>query len=173
MTRASRRSRMRRSGPGILATITALAGATRYAPAATLPPGFTDTVIASIATPTGLAATPDGRILITTQTGRLRVIAGGALLPAPALDLGGRICNDAERGLLGVAVDPAFASNRLIYLFYTFNLFGSPAPCPTGTAGGTPVNRVARFVLPDTNVVDPASETVLLDNVPSPGANHN
>src|SRR6185436_8268208 len=72
-----------------------------------------------------------------------------------------------------VAVDPSFASNHSIYLFYTHNLYGSPAPCPAGTGGGTPVNRVSRFVLPDTNVIDPASETVLLDNIPSPAGNHN
>ena len=35
------------------------------------------------------------------------------------------------------------------------------------------MNRVSRFVLPDTNVVDPASEVVLVDNVRSPNGNHN
>ena len=36
-----------------------------------------------------------------------------------------------------------------------------------------PVNRVARFTLRDDNVIDPASEAVLLDNIPSPGGGHN
>ena len=48
-----------------------------------------------------LAFTPDGRILVTTQTGTLRVVESGALLPAPALDLSARVCDNRERGLLG------------------------------------------------------------------------
>ena len=35
------------------------------------------------------------------------------------------------------------------------------------------MNRVSRFVLPDTDVIDPATETVLIDNIPSPDGIHN
>lgn len=134
-----------------------------------LPPGFGDAVVASIASPTGLAFTPDGRLLVTTQPGRLRVIRDGTLLSTPAIDLSSVICADSERGLLGVAVDPAFAANRTIYLFYTYKKSGV---CERNTSR-SPVNRVSRFVLPDSNVVDRASEVVLLDNIPSPNGNHN
>ena len=137
--------------------------------ASTLPPGFSDSVVASVVGPTDVAFTPDGRLLITTQDGQLRVYAGGALLSAPALDLNAVICSDTERGLLGVAVDPSFASNHYIYLYYTFKNQGS---CPIGSAV-SPVNRVSRFTLSNSNLVDPLSESVLLDNIPSPNANHN
>jgi hypothetical protein len=40
---------------------------------ATVPPGFTDELVTAVASPTALAFTPDGRLLITTQPGRLRV----------------------------------------------------------------------------------------------------
>jgi glucose/arabinose dehydrogenase len=125
----------------------------------TLPAGFTDSFVASVASPTALAFTPDGRLLVTSQSGTLRVIDGGSLLPAPALDLTSTICADEERGLLGVAVDPAFGSNHFVYLYHT-----------TATTAGC-VNRVSRFVLGDNNLVDPASEQVLI-NVPSPCSCH-
>jgi len=69
--------------------------------------------------PTALAFTPDGRLLIASQTGQLWVYAGEALVAHPALDLASVLCSNNTRGLLGVAADPSFASNRYIYLFYT------------------------------------------------------
>ena len=126
---------------------------------AAVPAGFSDTVIATVGLPTALAFTPDGRMLITTQNGTLRIFAG-TLLPTPALTL--TICSGSERGLLGVAVDPNFATTRRIFLFYT--------------ASGC-VNRVSSFTFFSTpgqeNIVDPASEVILVNNMPSPAGNHN
>ncbi|HVG11212.1 MAG TPA: PQQ-dependent sugar dehydrogenase [Thermoanaerobaculia bacterium] len=131
--------------------------------AAAVPAGFTDSVVATLGSPTALAFTPDGRLLITTQTGALRIYQGGALLATPALAFpASSICTASEQGLLGVAVDPAFVPTGYIFLFYTFEK-------PDGAC----VNRVSRFVLPDGNVINPATEQVLVDNMPSPAGNHN
>ncbi|WP_231505308.1 PQQ-dependent sugar dehydrogenase [Cellulomonas sp. URHE0023] len=168
--------KMRRLG---LVAVVALLGSGLTATAA--PPaagavisGFSDTLVASVSSPTALAFMPDGRILITEKGGRLRVrTAAGAVLPTAALDLSSRICDSSERGLLGVAVDPD-ASTRAIYLFYTAR--GTSSACPTSSTGnpaGAPTNRVSRFVLGDDNVVDPASETILLDGIYSVAGNHN
>jgi glucose/arabinose dehydrogenase/PKD repeat protein len=143
----------------LLVVVTALAGSARLH--AATPPDFTDTLVASVAAPTALAFTPDGRLLITTQPGRLRIYANGALRTTAALDIGTSLCTTSEQGMLGVAVDPAFTTNRTIYLYMT-RLSGSGC-----------VNRVSSFVLSDTNTVDPASETVLVDNIPATGGNHN
>jgi len=145
---------------------------TNVAGAAALPSDFEDVVVASVAVPTALAFTPDGRLLITTQGGQLRVYQNGALVATPALDLGSRLCTNSERGLLGVAVDPNFAANNFIYLYYTFNKFNT---CPTGqpTNASNPVNRVARFVLAANNTVSVSSEVILIDNIISPNGNHN
>jgi glucose/arabinose dehydrogenase/PKD repeat protein len=128
-----------------------------------LPSGFTDEQVTPLAAPTALAFTPDGRLLITTQPGQLRVYQNGGLVGTPALNLASPnvICSNSERGLLGVAVDPAFAtpSNNFIYLYYTFN------------RAGTCVNRVSRWVLSTANVA--SNETVLIDNIPSTAGNHN
>ena len=152
--------------PGLLGLAVA-----RPAPAVTLIPGFTDNLVAAVGAPTALAFTPDGRLLVTSQGGDLRVVTpGGILIGTPALSLGARVCSNGERGLLGVAVDPSFASNRFIYLFYTFNKFNNTCPTLVSTV---PVERVSRFTLPDTNTIDPASELVLIDNVLNFAGNHN
>jgi glucose/arabinose dehydrogenase len=132
-----------------------------------------DVLVANVGAPTAIAFTPDGRLLITTQGGQLRVFQNGNLAPTPALDLSSRVCSNSERGLLGVAVDPNFTNNNFIYLYYTF--MKSPPNCPTGqpTNGLNPVNRVSRFIFGSDNLVIPGSEIVLIDNILSPNGNHN
>ena len=76
-----------------------------------------------------------------------------------------------ERGLLGVAVDPAFADQHYIYLYYTFKKRDLRHRSPD--ASTQPVNRVSRFLLGDNDLVDPASETVLIDNIPIADGIHN
>lgn len=135
---------------------------------AAVPAGFTDTLVASVGSPTALAFTPDGRLLITTQGSRLRIYQNGTLLStAYGLDLTSVICSTVERGLLGVAVDPAFGvSNNYIYVYYTHRRNNS---CSSSNAA----NRVSRFTLPDTNIILTSTETILIDNTPSYGGNHN
>jgi glucose/arabinose dehydrogenase/PKD repeat protein len=126
-----------------------------------LPDDFTDEFVTDIGAPTALAFTPDGRLLITTQTGQLRIYQNGSLRSTPAVDLNSRLCTNSEQGLLGVAVDPQFTTNRFIYFYYTFNNAGN---C---------VNRVARFVLANNNTINTASETILINNIHSTGGYHN
>src|SRR4051794_3224331 len=73
-------------------------------PAAALDAGFQDDLVTGVASPTAIAFTPDGRLLIATQPGQLRVYQGGALVATPAIDLATArsICTNTERGLLGV-----------------------------------------------------------------------
>ncbi|TQF13828.1 PKD domain-containing protein [Myxococcus llanfairpwllgwyngyllgogerychwyrndrobwllllantysiliogogogochensis] len=137
--------------------------------AITLPPSYADALVTAVSQPTALAFTPDGRLLITTQGGQLRVFAGGVLVATPALNLAARLCTNSERGLLGIAVDPDFSSTGHLYLYYTFNKFNTCTTNITNVA----VNRVSRFTLSTGNVVNPASELVVLDNIPSTAGNHN
>src|SRR6185503_14424450 len=89
-------------------------------PATSLPAGFTDVTLFNVDHPTAIAFTPDGRMLVTTDAGLLRVYANGALLAKPALNLSSKICSAGERGMMGIAVDPDFTSNQYIYVFWTF-----------------------------------------------------
>lgn len=125
---------------------------------ATLPAGFIETQISGLSNPTAMEIAPDGRIFVCLQEGSLRVIKNGALLATPFLTLS--VDPSGERGLLGIAFDPNFASNNFLYLYYTV-----PA---------TPRhNRVSRFTA-NGDVVVPGSEVIIweLDNLTS-ATNHN
>jgi len=79
--------------------------ADRFAVAATLPTGFSETPVATgLASPTAMQFAPDGRLFVCEQDGRLRVIKDGALLPTPFLTL--TVSSVGERGRLGVALIP-------------------------------------------------------------------
>jgi len=68
--------------------------------------------------PWSLSFLPDGSALITERSGGLRVFRKGVLDPKPVAGLPG-VFRAAEGGLLGLEVDPAFATNRTIYLCIT------------------------------------------------------
>ncbi len=138
-------------------------------PSAALPSGFQDASVADIPSPTALAFTPGGRMLVTSKPGQLYVYESGQ--KTQALGIGSRVCSNSERGLLGVAVDPEFATNHYVYLYYTYNKSGV-CPAHEPARNDNPVNRVSRFVMSG-DAVDPNSERVLIDNIPSPNGNHN
>jgi aldose sugar dehydrogenase len=75
------------------------------------------TVVSGLEHPWGMAFMPGGDVLVTERPGRLRIIRDGMLDPAP---IGGvpPVYARGQGGLLDVALDPNFASNRVIYLSY-------------------------------------------------------
>jgi glucose/arabinose dehydrogenase len=156
----------------LLGALLAFALHTGAAAALTLPSGFQDqTVVTGLTNPTSVAFTPDARMLIGTEAGTVRVYKSGSLVGQAALDISAKVCSDQERGLMSVAVDPAFTTNHYIYVYYTFKKLGA---CQYASNGDTllPVNRVSRFVLGSNDVADPATETVLIDNIPAPEGYH-
>jgi glucose/arabinose dehydrogenase len=86
---------------------------------ATLPPNFARSqVVGGLANPTAMEFAPDGRLFVAEQRGTLRVVKAGGKL-ATFLDISGSVDSVGERGLLGLAFDPAFSKNRYVYLYYT------------------------------------------------------
>src|SRR5687768_5471216 len=77
-----------------------------------VPSGFSETrFVDGISRATAMAFAPDGRLFVCEQNGALRVVrSDGTLLATPFVDL--NVDADGERGLLGVAFDPNFSSNR-------------------------------------------------------------
>lgn len=67
--------------------------------------------------PWGIAFLPDGRLLVTERPGRLRVVEASGRLGPPIAGVP-QVVARGQGGLLDVALDPAFPSNRLIYLSY-------------------------------------------------------
>jgi glucose/arabinose dehydrogenase len=89
-----------------------------------LPTGYRiETVLEGLNLPTSLAATPDGRLLITEQTeGRVRVVRDGQLLEEPWFELPVYFAEGQflqELGLVTIAVDPLFEENGFVYVYYT------------------------------------------------------
>lgn len=127
--------------------------------ATTLPPSFIETpLVSGLVNPTSFEFAPDGRVFVTEQSGTLRVIKNGVLLPTPFLSL--TVDSTGERGLLGLAFDPNFATNNFLYVYYTVP--GVPAH-----------NRVSRFTA-NGDVVVPGSELPILDlDALSTATNHN
>jgi len=143
--------------------------------APTFPSGFTDTTVAgSLGQATALAQLPDGRFLVTDQRGQLQVVNGASAsvaidLVATADATHPTVCSASEMGLLGVTVDLHFADNGFVYLYYTRAVGSCSLP---GTAGGGAVNRVSRFTMVG-NTIARDTESVVLDNMPEWGGNHN
>ena len=76
------------------------------------------TVAQGLENPWGLAFLPDGRMLVTERPGRLRVVSANGTLSAPVAGLPA-IHGQRQGGLLGVVLDPNYASNGLIYWAYS------------------------------------------------------
>jgi glucose/arabinose dehydrogenase len=84
-----------------------------------LPPGFTQSpVVGGLTGPTDMEFAPDGRLFVAEEAGKLRIAKPDGTL-ATFLDISSKVDITGERGLLGVAFDPNFATNHFVYLHYT------------------------------------------------------
>ena len=107
----------------------------------------------------GHAGDGSGRLFVIEKEGRIRIVTDGQLSPDPFLDISAIVNSRAnERGLLGLAFHPNYASNGRFFVFYT---------------DGRGATVVAEYrVSSDPNRADPASAQVLLTQT-QPFANHN
>jgi glucose/arabinose dehydrogenase len=128
-------------------------------PVAGIPALTARLVVSGLRNPLDLQSAPGDaeRLYVVEQGGRIRVVRGGQLQTAAFLDVSGRISSGGERGLLGLAFHPQFATNRRFFVNYTD---------PRGDT------HVAEFRASSADAADPASERVLLA-VAQPFANHN
>lgn len=108
----------------ILATSTSLAlmATTAFAADRTISSEAGDLSVTTVAegldSPWGMEFMPDGSILVTEKGGAFRMVSadgdvGGDISGLPEIDTGG------QGGLLDLALDPAFADNRLVYITYS------------------------------------------------------
>lgn len=156
-----------------LAVLAALAASLTAPPiAADLVPanGFsTECVIEGLDDPTGLALVGDGRIFVSRQSGVVEVVEKGRLQEPPFIDLRDEVGFGWDRGLLAIAVDPAFESNRFVYLL----LVVDPVPGRPDEPPHTPAfGRLVRYTAIGRDgalQADPSSRLVLLGNGPDDG----
>jgi aldose sugar dehydrogenase len=100
--------------------------------------------------PVGMSLAPDGRVFFNERlTGKIRIInQQWQLVTTPFCQLS--VATSGEQGLLGLTLDPNFAQNHFVYVYYT-------------VAGAT-MNRVARYT--ESSGLCSTQETVILDNLP-------
>ncbi|MGP1371848.1 MAG: PQQ-dependent sugar dehydrogenase [Almyronema sp.] len=110
-----------------------------------------ETVVTGLEVPWGVAFLPGGDLLVTERPGRVRWVRDGQLQPQPVVTIPATA--RGEGGLLGIALHPDFAENRLFYLYYTTE------------AGGSLTNRVERWQLAADNQTATA-DRVIVDNIP-------
>jgi glucose/arabinose dehydrogenase len=86
------------------------------------PPGLAlSAFVSGLASPVGVEVSNDGsgRLFVLEQAGRIRIIQSGALLATPFLDITSKLESGGEKGLLGLAFHPNFASNHRFFVYYT------------------------------------------------------
>jgi glucose/arabinose dehydrogenase len=129
------------------------------APVAGVPTLSARLVAGGFSKPLDLKVAPGDRdrLYVVEQGGRIRIIRAGQVGTAPFLDISDRISCCGERGLLGLAFHPSFATNRRFFVNYT------------DAHGDT---HIAEFRAPSADQADPSSERLILA-VAQPFANHN
>lgn len=126
-----------------------------------LPYGFIqEGVVMGLTLPTSFALAPDGRIFITEKAGRVRVYRDGELLGDPFIDLTTEVNDAADRGLMGIAVDPDWPSRPYVYVAFVYD----PPEIKDRNPSGARVSRVVRLSADPDNldVAVPGSGVVLL-----------
>ena len=98
--------------------VSAFAGQTRIRGVRTQTQFVSRIITDQLTNPWGITSLPDGRLLITQKGGQMRIVSadgvlGGVITGLPAVNASG------QGGLLGLCIDPQFASNRLVYWVFS------------------------------------------------------
>jgi hypothetical protein len=121
-------------------------------------------VVSGLSQPIFVTAAPDGsgRLFVVERGGQIKIVTGQGVLATPFLNISSLLVSGgSEQGLLGLAFDPSFRTNRRFYVFYT-------AASPSGQL------TVARYTasLSNPNVAD-TNGTILLGVPHAQFSNHN
>jgi glucose/arabinose dehydrogenase len=137
------------------------------------PESISLTLVASgLVSPVALRPIPGDatRLLVADRTGSVRVIENGQLAPEPLLDIAGRMvalnAGYDERGLLGLALHPDYASNGRLFVYYS-------APLRAGAPEGyNHTSVISEFQTAAVDAGAAGTERILLQ-VDQPQSNHN
>ena len=113
-----------------------------------------------LSNPVEITNANDSRLFVVQQNGIIKIIQpNGTINAADFLNISSKITFGGERGLLGLAFHPQYATNGYFFVYYN------------NTAGNI---VVARYSVSSTNpnIANAASEKIIL-NIPKPFDNHN
>jgi glucose/arabinose dehydrogenase/PKD repeat protein len=138
-------------------------------------------VLTGLTVPTAVRIAPNGRIFYANKQGNVYTYDNASdTTRTTTLAIPGPVHSVGDRGLIGMTLDPGFASGRpYLYVLYTYNKdpYGSATvprwgvngsdQCPTppglDTDGCTVTARLARYTVNANGVADPASARILMD----------
>ncbi|HEX7173212.1 MAG TPA: PQQ-dependent sugar dehydrogenase [Candidatus Limnocylindria bacterium] len=126
---------LRRRRYALILVIGLLAGLLPQAAMAAAPSMTAQVVRSGLSFPWDVAFLPDGQMLVTERAGRVRVYASGSPGAALVRTVNISVTQVGESGLMGIAVDVDFASNRYVYV------------CASQTVSGAWRNRVLRYTV--------------------------
>jgi glucose/arabinose dehydrogenase len=89
-------------------------GQTRIGSVKTTTPISVTIVTSGLTAPWGITCLPDGRLLVTEKGGQLRIVTTSGTISQPLTGIPA-VSASGQGGLLGICLDPQFASNRMIY----------------------------------------------------------
>lgn len=101
----------------------AFTGQTRIGSVQTTTPVSGTMLTSALSAPWGIVALPDNRLLITQKSGTMRIVTPGGSVSNPITGLPAVNAN-GQGGLLGLTIDPAFNSNRMVYWVFSRNVTG-------------------------------------------------
>ncbi|MBL9079885.1 MAG: PQQ-dependent sugar dehydrogenase [Planctomycetes bacterium] len=140
----------------------------------------TNTLVANgLALPVGWVCHGNDLMFVYERGGRVRVRQGSTMLAAPLIDLQQEVGGWRDFGLLGFALDPAFAANGHYYLCYAVDRhhllhYGTPGYNPTQDEYyAASIVRVARYTADSTTgftTTVPGSRLVLFGETATTGA---
>src|ERR1700750_1091189 len=113
-----------------------------------------------LTSPVEITNANDTRLFVVQQDGIIKIIQpNGTINGADFMNISSKVLYGGERGLLGLAFHPQYATNGYFFVYYN------------NTAGNI---IVARYSVNPTNpdLADPTTEKILL-NIPKPFDNHN
>ncbi len=126
-------------------------------------------VCSELEAPIGIVNSQDGsnRLFVIEQSGKVRIIKDGALLPIPLIDITTKIDKlnglYSEKGLLGLAFHPQFKTNGKFYLYYS---------APASLKGMDNTTVISEFtVTPGADVTNKTEKVIL--KIDEPESNHN
>ncbi len=155
---------------GLLTALTPVTNA-----AAAVPAGFTDTaVISGLTSPTNAVFAPDGRVFVSEKSGLVKTFDSLADTTATiTADLRTQTQDFWDRGLLGLALDPAYPTRPYLYVLYTYDAlpggtaprWGDQCPTPPGATdqGCVVTGRLSRLTLGTDGVATGGEQVLLTD----------
>jgi len=101
----------------------AFAGQTRIGGVITTTPIQATVINSTLNSPWGIKSLPDGRLLITEKGGKLRIATTTGTISSAITGLPS-VNSSGQGGLLGLCIDPQFATNRMVYWVFSENVTG-------------------------------------------------